>query len=242
MANQFKILYNFPSRSRPNQFIKTLDNLNETIKDKSSSWIYCKVDENDPTHEQYWNYFTDFLDRTKINCTFETINSKSKIDAINWGINEFESEHIHKDTDKTEFAWDVVISLADDMEFIVEGFDNLIRNVFDNHFPDLDGYPHFSDSVQDNTSVLDVKGKKYFNRFKNIYHPSYVSLWCDTEETAKARMLGKYVFIPKPQIFLHNHPNNNRAIANDELYQRNATFEEKDYENFCKRRAVNFDL
>lgn len=242
MKEPLKILYNFPSKSRPDQWIKCLDNLNAMIKDKANSWLYLKVDESDPCFEQYWNYYTEFLDRTKINCTLEPINSKTKIEAINWGINEFESEHISKDTNKPEFVWDIVVSTADDIEYIVENFDNLIRNAFANHFPDTDGFLHLFDGVQDNNSVLDIRGKKYFKRFNNIFHNSYKSLWPDTEETIKAKILGKHVFIEKPQVFVHQHPNNNKAIANDSLYQTNATFEEEDYANFCKRKAVKFDL
>lgn len=102
--------------------------------------------------------------------------------------------------------WDIVIATSDDMEFIEEGFDLEIIRDMELVFPDTDGVLHYPDGFDHGEILsLPVIGRKYYDHFGYIYHPSYQSLFCDEEAIEVARKLGKMASIQK-SLFRHNHP------------------------------------
>jgi hypothetical protein len=127
------------------------------------------------------------------NHTFVVGNSKNKIDAINRDINEF------------DYDFDILINMSDDMIFTKKGFDDIIRAEFYN---DFNQYIHFNDGNQkDNVCTMHIVGREYYNRFKYIYHPDYISLWCDVENDIVAKQLGCYKYMgDNLKLFRHLHP------------------------------------
>jgi len=84
-----------------------------------------------------------------------------------------------------------------------KGFDNIIREEF---YKNLDQFVHFPDGfTADRLATMSIMGREYYNRFKYIYHPDYISLWCDNEAMEVAKMLGCYTYVDK-NIFQHLHP------------------------------------
>lgn len=89
---------------------------------------------------------------------------------------------------------------------------------------------------------MNIVGREYFNRTGYIYCPEYGSVYCDQEETDKAKILGKYKFIDK-NILRHLHPVW-RTNSWDELYKKNESAENysRDREVYNKRKENNFYL
>jgi hypothetical protein len=127
------------------------------------------------------------------NHTFVVGNSKNKIDAINRDLNEF------------DYDWDILINMSDDMIFTKKGFDDIIRAEFYN---DFNQYLHFNDGNQKcNVCTMHIVGRNYYDRFNYIYHPDYISLWCDVENDIVAKQLGCYKYMgDNIKLFRHLHP------------------------------------
>lgn len=124
------------------------------------------------------------------------------------------------------------------MRFRTHGFDNLIRQ----YMPaDLDGFIHLQDDyAKDRVATVSILGRTYYERDNAIYNDAYFSMWCDDEETEKAKIRGKYTLVPGTHIE-HLHYTNNAKAKKDELYWRNDTYN-ADKKIFEQRKAMNFGL
>ena len=220
----YKILYKLTSRSRPDKFFQTIDNIYIHQSFKSKFHIHCTLDSDDTTMHN--NEVIDKLKKyTELSYKFD--RSKNKIEAIN------------RDFDTIDFDWDIVVNMSDDMVFTEKDFDKEIRRAFMEHFPDTDGCLHLPDGNQnENLITLAILGKKYYNRFKYIYHPAYVSLWCDSEMTDVAKQLNKYVYIPK---FMYKHMHPAWGLGKmDAQYQRTESFFNVDKATYEQRKINSF--
>jgi hypothetical protein len=156
-------------------------------------------------------------------------NNKSKIEAVNADINN-----------NTNF--DVLLLASDDMVPQLKGYDNIIREKMQAHYPDTDGVLWFNDGYQAHKlNTLCILGKKYYLRFGYIYHPAYKSLWCDNEFMEVANILGKQQYFDQI-IIKHMHPDAIDGISYDELYQRNLKLDSVDKKAFLRRKKNKFDL
>jgi len=210
-----KILFKYTTRSRPELFERGLKSIIDNCFSDQYK-ILVTVDENDATMFKYWN---DPRITTIIG------ESKNKVDAINRDVNEF------------IYDWDVLVNMSDDMIFTQKGFDNIIRESFEN----TDQCIHFPDgSTGDRLISMSILGREYYNRFNYIYHPEYVSLYCDNETMDVAKILGRYKFVNE-NIFLHLHPAHGNAL-NDNQYRYTESFHPIDQATYLKRKANNFGL
>lgn len=218
------ICFVLASRSRPTQFFATLDMLSE-LSNSDNYFVVAKLDTDDKTMN---NATARDLIRLYPKLTVRWGLSDSKIDAINRSLGNLPH-------------WDILVNLSDDQKFIIYGFDEIIRR---NMPEDLDAFLHFPDSfAKDRVATMSIMGKKYYDRFGYIYHREYYSLFCDNEETEKAKILGKYHFINE-NIFDHYHysqTDKTKKVPKDELYVRNDTYR-KDERIFNIRKQKNFDL
>lgn len=210
-----KILFKYTTRSRPELFERGLKSIiDNCVSDQYK--ILVTVDENDASMFKYWN---DPRITTIIG------ESKNKVDAINRDVNEF------------IYDWDILVNMSDDMVFTQKGFDNIIRQSFDN----TDQCLHFPDgSTGDKLISMSILGRDYYKRFNYIYHPEYVSLYCDNETMDVAKILGCYKFVNQ-NIFLHLHPANGNAF-NDEQYRYTESFHYIDGITYQRRKAMNYGL
>lgn len=215
-----KILFNLASRSRPQKLKETIENIINHCEG-FSYWILVSIDVDDPTlpEMQKHGFFHPSFVRVSLG------KSKNKVDAIN-RFSEYSGE------------WDIVVNTSDDMRFTVLGFDNIIRA---NMPADLDAFLHFPDGfAAERLPTMSIMGKAYFDRFGYIYHPDYISLWCDNEAMEVAQKLGKYKFVNE-RIFEHFHPANGNAKT-DAQYRKTESFYRIDEKTFKKRKAMNFYL
>ncbi len=183
-----RIAFKFPSRSRPEKFKKAVSNI-IALANRDYT-IYATLDNDDPTVDEELLKWC-----RENNVRVISGHSKSKIDAVNRGM------------DKLEY-YGILVVMSDDMEFLVKGFDDMIRIDMVNNFPDLDGVLHYNDGFQkSNVMTMSIMGRKYYERTKYIYNPDYRSVWCDVEATEVAYMLDKYKYLGNDKmIFRHNHP------------------------------------
>lgn len=215
------ICYSFASRSRPDRFFQTLDNI--IVQSASNDFfIVAKLDEDDMTMNDplILNKIADYYPMVQVRLGV----SKSKIHAIN--------------RDIEGYKYDILICASDDMRFCTHGFDNIIRQ----HMPpDLDGFLHmFDDYAKDRVCTVSILGRKYYQRDHYIYHPDYYSMWCDDEATEVAKARVCYIQVPGVHLE-HLHYTNLGKAPKDALYQRNDTYlaDKRIYE---ERKARGFDL
>lgn len=223
-----KILYKFPSRSRPEKFFNSLDNI--FINQRHEDFIvWATLDKNDETMNT-----EEVKERIKRYDRAYPIfgESESKIHAVN------------RDMELTP-EWDILVVMSDDMVFVERGFDTTIIEDMQKYFPDLDGVLHYNDGNQmENVMTMTIYGRKYYDRFNYIYHPSYISLFADNEQTQVAKLLRKYKYMGDDKIiFKHFHPAWGLAKM-DAQYIKTESREYwvKDETNYLNRKRNNFDL
>lgn len=218
-----RILLKFPSRGRPQQFLKTLKGWIDSASNLDRITLMVTYDTDDATMtaeilRQVPRGILTFLSGVK---------SGGKISAVNIGMD-------------TTLPWDIVLVVSDDMICRRKGWDEIIRQKMSEHYPDTDGVLWFHDgSKQREIMTLSCIGRKYFERDGFIYHPSYFSFFCDNEATDVARQRGKLAFIENP-IASHEHPSWNGGMKPDATYARNNRFWNQDKENYNRRQALGF--
>lgn len=228
---KYKILFKYASRSRREKFFEGLDNILELITDKENYCILISLDSDDLTmyNQHTFNKFKEYLQKYGNHLVIKYGTSLNKVDAINRDVNEI----------KERFDFDILVNFSDDMKFTKNGFDDIIRKKFKTHFPDTDGNLHFNDGyTKDAISTMSIIGRKYYDRYNYIYHPSYKSLWCDNEYTTIAKRQNKMVYFDEV-IFLHNHPSNIGGMIDEQLI-KTESFSEQDRLNYESRLTNNF--
>lgn len=214
-----KILFKYPSRSRPEQFFAGLTSIYRHLIDRDNFHIQVTLDEDDASMNcpQVINQLNKSL-----NLSYAFGNSKSKIHAINKDLSDY---------------GDIIICMSDDMRLTQYGFDNIIRQ---NMPDDLDYFLHFPENYKRAAvCTMSIMGRKYYDRTNYIYHPNYKSLWCDNEATEVAKWLNKYKYIDQA-IYDHVHYSTGRA-KKDTLYIKNSTYK-TDGKVYEDRRSNNFGL
>lgn len=225
MKNNLKILIKFPSRGRPEKFFKVLDGYIDKANDIKKIAFLISLDSDDETIKEYTSKLDLYKEKYKI--LYFLGNSKTKIQAVNADVNNVS-------------GWDILLLASDDMIPIERGYDDIIRTDMYNNFPDNDGVLWYNDGGQNNINTLSIMGKKYYERFNYIYHPEYISLWCDNEFTEVSLQLKK-VFRSDKIIIEHQHPVYQKTNY-DQLYIRNESYYDHDRKTFEKRKQINFGL
>lgn len=224
------LLFKYTSRSRPKKFIEGLKSIIDNLDKPDKTKVLVTLDNNDPTHDEYQSLIIPFYDKVFIKvCSGE---SKNKINAINRDLNEFKGH------------WDILINMSDDMRFEYKGFDTVIRNHFTQHFPNGDGFIHYSDGFQHhNVCTMTIEDRMYYDRDKYIYHEDYVSLWCDCEATDIAKERGCYNYVNHSEIIIFKHYHPAWGLSEfDTQYQltQDLTVDHKDRDTYHRRKANNW--
>lgn len=214
-----KVIYKFPSRSRPDKFVKCLDNI--TLMARHNDYeIIASIDANDRTMN---NPTILNLPKRFPHLKIVVGSSTSKISAMNRDVPD-------------PSTWDVVIGTSDDMDFIMEGFDlQILKDIGDNK----DCVVHYNDGFDHGIIIsLPVMTSFYYKRFGYLYHPAYVSLFCDEELHFVAKGLDKLIF-SEANIVKHNHPANGAGVMDKQLIYTQK-FHSIDKTTFLKRQRKNF--
>lgn len=217
-----RILVKFPTRERPQQFLKVLNLLNEKATDRNNINYLITLDGDDHS-------MTQLVKDAALNVNNVTIvigKSDSKIHACNRDM-------------EVNTGWDIVILVSDDMVPQVDGWDEVLRQSMLKYYPDTDGALWFNDGYQPRTCTLTVFGKKYYDRFGWLYHPDYHSLFCDNEQTEVGLASGKLKYL-ELVLFKHEHFANNPQVKRDALYDRNEALFNLDKVTYERRKAKGF--
>lgn len=215
-----KILYKYPTRSRPKKFFDSLYNFYAIAQHQNFKMI-ISLDEDDVSMSSE-RWFMQPDDRVDVIWGF----SKGKVDAIN------------RDMDKYN-DWDILVLLSDDM-VLRPWFDMEILKAFEDGFS---GLVHFPDGIaNERLCTFTVMDRAYYDLFGWIYNPIYKSVGCDNEQHEVAVKLGRYKYVPV-DIVRHLHPAYGMAPI-DDLYRRNEdpVLYTKDLEMLRNRRAINFGI
>jgi hypothetical protein len=151
----------------------------------------------------------------------------TKIDAVNRDIREY------------PYPWDILVIGSDDMWPVADEWDKIIREAMAKHYPDTDGMLWFPDGYQKRITTMPVIGRKYYNRFGHVYHPSYASFFCDNEQTEIAQAHGKLTYIDR-QLFDHRHPANRQGVKVDETYRMADRSWDADKLNYQRRKLAGY--
>lgn len=217
-----KILIKYPTRFRPELFCSTILQTFLNAADKENILFLVSYDDNDATMSEQ---MIEFFSRT-IPVIFEKGESKNKIHACN--------RDIEKIAD-----WDILLLLSDDMICQVEGWDDILRKSFSDN---LDQCLHFSDGyTHQKLQTLFICGRSYYDRFKYIYNPEYISLFSDNEAQEVAKLLNKYHYFPQV-LFKHAHYSNDQNIKMDDLMRHNESFYKQDQRTYNRRKSIGFGL
>lgn len=220
----FKILAKYPTRSRPDLFLKTLSEYINLANDNSTIQYLISYDADDVTMSLDVIEKAIALHPNVVMVEGEGVN---KIEACN------------RDIEKAE-EWDICLLISDDMEIKADGWDDKLRQDMNRFYPDTDGCLWYFDGSQSEICTLSCVGKKYYDRFEYLYHPSYKSFYCDNEFTEVAQSTNQIKFISQT-IIKHQHPAWGGGVKEDALYRRNDIYWNNDSNNYQKRKANGFN-
>ena len=218
-----RILIKFPTRGRKDLFFSTLSKFYTMASDIEKIQFQITIDSDDV--EMNNPEVLKKLESHK-NLSFSLGKSTSKIDAVN------------RDIDTSEC--DIILLASDDMVPIFFGYDEIIRNSMKEEYPDTDGVLWFFDGHRTDLNTLCILGKKYYDRFAYIYHPTYLSTFCDNEFMDVANLLGKQKKYDRV-IIEHQHPAWGYG-KNDNIHLLNDINDQSDKENYSSRKNNLFDL
>lgn len=228
LISNMRIFFKYASRSRPDRFFNGLNSIVNNCATMNYT-ILITLDTDDTTMNN--NVIKSKLGRYK-NCVVDWGTSTGKIDAINRGLN--------KVTD-----WDILVNMSDDMEFVEKGFDNIIREDMQKHFPDLDGCLHYNDFNQKaRVCSMSIMGRKYFNRFGWCYYPRYKSMLADDDFAAVATNMGRLRYMGDDKIIFKHLHHSFGLSEQDPLYKEQSTPEiwQHDIDLFETRKRIGFKL
>jgi hypothetical protein len=213
----YKITYNFASRSRPEKFLAALENIRE-MSASDNYEVIAKLDSDD------YDTISHLL-KNKKNYPEVTVyfgKSESKVHAIN--------------RDLEAVTGQIICNHSDDMFFTVKGFDDIIRREME---PDT--YLHFPDGyTNERLCTYSIMHVDYYKRFNYIYNPNYKSLWCDNESMEVAKILGRYKYVDE-KILEHRHPAWGHG-EKDAQYRKTEKFNILDKATYMRRKKINFGL
>lgn len=218
-----QILVKFPTRERANKWFEVIKKYILLSSDKDNTRYMVTLDENDPQI----NLYAEAIKKLGDKVTAVVGRSEGKIHACN------------RDMEQSG-TWDIVVLASDDMVVQKVGWDNILRREMQECFPDTDGVLYHSDGYT-KLNTMCIIGRKYYDRFSYIYHPSYKSLWCDNEFMEVADMLDRQRRFPEV-LFKHEHWSNNRSVRADALMKKNEALYKTDEKNYYERKEKDFDL
>jgi len=189
---EYKILFKFTTKNRPEKFKKVFNDFFEKVGDCKNITLMVSVDKDDDKmlNDDVQNFIETHPKKEFVK--FVIGEPMKKIPAAS------------RDIDLVD-NWDIIMTIADDFTFPNFNFADTIRNKMFELFPDLDGVLNFWDGFRpDDLCTHPIMGRKYYERFGYIYNPSYYSFYCDDEFTKIAKSLKKIKNIPY-QVYNHEH-------------------------------------
>lgn len=219
------ILIKLATRSRPNKFVKVLQNVKQMTHGDYKMIVSADNDDRTMNNPQMLKFIKQY---PKVQMFYG--DHCCKIEAIN------------RDVEKVN-DWTILVNLSDDFQITTRGWDTILKTRVEQKWPGTtDWFAHFSDGyVHEVLPTISIIGREYYQRDGYIYHPSYRSFSCDAEAWFVALARGRHHYF-NDQLFKHNHPANNRMLKSDSLYKMNAIYAKDDVSNYFNRLNNDFEL
>ncbi len=216
-----RILFKYASRSRPLLFKRGVDSIINNLSGANEVCFLVTIDDDDVTMSSDY-VLSCFPEGFRERVIVDVGKSTSKIHAINRGV------------ELVEAPWEAIVVMSDDMVFTKHGFDCIISEKCG-----ADTFLHLRDVYHnENLCTLSIMGRDYYDRFGYIYHPKYVSEWCDNEATEVAKKLKRWVYVQET-VYKHLHPAWGTAKT-DPLYRKSSAAGRNDSRTYNERAAKNF--
>lgn len=238
-----KLLIKFPTRGRKDKFLRVFAEYARNLSGRNRVTFMVTLDEDDETMNAE-EIRKELLRFEQTDCEVHTDGKMERYagpDRVNIIVTAGKSDGkisaINRDMDSAP-EFDVLLLASDDMEPVQWGYDDVILQAMERHFPTTDGVLWFNDGyVGKRLNTLVCMGRQYFQRFGYIYHPDYKSLWCDNEFMLVANQLGRQAYIDWT-IIKHEHPANSSQAKTDALYDENDKWYGHDQGTFERRTPV----
>jgi hypothetical protein len=227
-----RILLKCPTRSRPAQFLRVLNQYVSLANRPDLIGICISCDIDDTT-------MTD----SSVQHSIKNITHKVAWSEIYYGNNTSKIEAVNADMTSINWPWEMVVIVSDDMVPQVKGYDDVLRSHMITNFANTDGILWVNDGTQgDKLNTISIMGRKMYDSFGYLYHPAYKSLFCDTEFTdlCKGPLASKCRYIPY-MLIRHEHPGTGFPQRNDALYMRNTTYWYQDMMTYISRKNYEYD-
>jgi len=223
MTNPAHILIVYPSRGRKDRFFQALDACVNNIQDKNNYTILVKLDTDD-----------EVMTQPEVVAKVLSYNNTE----IAWGLSESKVHAINRDIPETGF--DIIVVLSDDMFFQFTGWDIVVRQEFGDNF---DQYIHIPDNdAKHMLATMYIAGKDFYRDRGYIYHPAYLSLFCDTELQEVAQQLGKYKYVPFNGMIFHANSAYGHTEKDEMFIKQQEIGYTLDQQTYIYRKDKNFYL
>lgn len=212
-----------PTRSRPEKSVETINDFVRKSDHPGDVMVTVCLDHSDPRIDDYWKLYRSDC---SVHWTIDQRDNKSSVEAIN---NGFKNSLLAT-------AKEQIIMVVSDDTSCLRGWDTVIYN---ETYGKEDFILKTLDGIQPWIITNPILDLTYYNRFGYIYYPGYQHLFCDTELTCVADILGRK--ITSNLLFPHNHYSIGKATL-DSVYSKNDRTNEQGEKLFLERYARNFDL
>lgn len=222
----FDLIIKLPTRNRPDKFRNQFDKYYNMLSGQLNVAFVISMDADDTTmNNDDMKWWLSPANGGRKNIFFYYGNSKTKVEAINADM------HHHND-------WNTLLLASDDMTPVQAGYDKIICSEMAKNYPNLDGALHFNDGrVGRVLNTLSIMGRNMYKGFGYIYHPSYISVFCDNEFHDVTYGAGKATYIDNV-IIKHDWIN---YTGKDPLHIRNESFYTQDGRTYERRKRIGFN-
>ena len=227
-----RILLKCPTRSRPAQFLRILNQYVTLANRPDLLGVCISCDQDD----------TSMLEAL-VQHQIKNITHQVAWSEIYYGNSTNKIEAVNADISNVDWPWEMIVLISDDMVPQVKGYDDVLRTHMVANFADTDGILWVNDGTQeDKLNTISIMGRKMYDSFGYLYHPAYKSLFCDTEFTdlCKGPLASKCTYIPY-MLIRHEHPGTGFPQRNDALYMRNNSFWYTDLTTYISRKQYEYD-
>lgn len=216
-----KILFKYPTRGRPDWFKENLRRWLELWSGQGEVLFLVTIDRDDVV---MWNdemiaYLEDIGKVWPV--SYLAGDHASKIEAYNAGL--------------AERPWDMVMTVADDLEPQEGGYDLILIEDMKTFWPRLDGVLYYNDGRTGHRVITHpCMGRALYDRLGWLCCPHYVA-WSDRESTKVFKQWKCCHYRPK-NLFRHNW----KKYGDDATYERASLWRHHDLCTFEKRQREGF--
>lgn len=205
-----------PSRQRPERAKQTYDNWQSKKSGKYEVEWVLSIDTDEPR-------LTEYVSQFKMLMVYSFMPNHSAIEAINNAMA------------LTNPRYKILIVVSDDFD-CPENWDELIVQAAAGK---TDWIMKTQDGTQGWIITLPIMDRTYYERFGYIYHPEYLHMFCDTEMSCVADLLGKR--ITTDLVFPHNHYSTGKSQKDAVSEKADATWAQGE-KLFIERAKSNFGI